>query len=707
MKKTLGFIFLLILSFSLFGYSSIVTNLHSNEINLLDNNSTGISVSYEMGRIEGEIITTKDGEYLQLSSEEYSLTGFVGEPQLPYSQKIIAVPLEAKVIINTKIISKEVITLTSLGFDNQIAPAQRSVAKCEDYSKIPFDKDVKIYNSSNYYSHISADVNEIGIFRGLRLFEVNYYPVSYSPSKNEITVINEAEVTVEFVGGNSIATQNLREKTRSRAFEGIYKSYVFNYQNTRSTLEQYPLGYVIVTPTNFLDTLEPFINWKKEQGYDVTILTTTVTGTTTTGIKNHIDNLWDNATPEAPAPSYLLIVGDTPQVPAYVGETGTGEPHVTDLNYVKMEGNDYLPEMYYGRFSATTTSQLANQVNKTLLYQKFEMSDPSYLNRATLIAGVDADYAPTHGNGTIYYGAENYFNSDHGLDVNAYYYPESGTSESSIYADINAGVGYLNYTAHGSQTSWADPSMSITNVNNFTNDEMYPVVVGNCCLTNHFDTPTCFGEAWLRAENGAVIYIGGTNNTLWNEDYWWSVGHFTPTNTAEPTYEDTDLGMFDALFHDNSESFVDWANSAGAMVFRGNMAVQASSSSSKNYYWEIYSIMGDPSLMPRIGVPATQNASYAGSILMGASSLEVTAAPYSYVSLTQDGEIIGTQLLNSSGFGTVSFNALNTPTAVKIVISHTDYRPHISTIAVLPAMVKTIQVLLFFLLIVMLLIFSP
>ena len=228
------------------------------------------------------------------------------------------------------------------------------------------------------------------------------------------------------------------------------------------------------------------------------------------------------ATPSNPAPSYLLICGDVAQVPAWDGDNDTDSDHVTDLPYVKLEGSDYLPEMYYGRFSATNTTELTTMINKTLMYERYEMPDPSYLERATLIAGVDDDWAPTHGNGTLNYGSQYYFNSAHAIDATTYPYPESGSSESSIFADINAGLGYLNYTAHGSGIAWYDPAFSISDVNNLTNVQQYPVVVGNCCLTNHFDTSTCFGEAWLRASNGAVIYIGGTNSTYWDEDYWWS-----------------------------------------------------------------------------------------------------------------------------------------------------------------------------------------
>ncbi len=682
-EKILLIVIILISSTMLLFADSAIVNNGDNEVSLSKNFETEISIDYKLNSISARDFSSKDGNFTQLYLDSFGLTGEIGNPQLPYSSKIIAVPEGAKVVTELNADSPLIINLNEIGLNNKIFPAQPSVSKSSKPEDIVFMIDDKIYNSAEFIPQTQVEVIELGYQRGMRLFEVNYYPVAYNPAKNTISIIQKATLDIQFVGADLVATQYLRDKTFSPAFEANYPSTIFNYRNNRSTLESYPLGYLLVAPSNYLDTLEPFIEWKTQQGYNVTILNASTIGATTTAIKSAIANIWNNASPENPAPSYLLICGDVAQVPAFTGTTDSG--HVTDLDYVKLEGSDYLPEMYYGRFSATSTSQLTTIVNKTLMYEKYEMPDPSYLERATLIAGVDGSWAPTHGNGTLNYGSQYYFNSAHDIDATTYYYPESGSSESSILADVNAGLGYLNYTAHGSETTWYDPSFTVSNVNSLTNVQQYPVVVGNCCLTNHFDTATCFGEAWLRASNGSVIYIGGTNSTYWDEDYWWSVGHFTPTSTANPTYAGTGLGMFDALFHENGEEYVNWVNSTGSMVYRGNMTVQGSSSTLKNYYWEIYSIMGDPSLIPMVGVPDAQTPDYANNLLLGATSLDVTAAPYSYVALTVDGVIIGTQLLGSNGSGTVNFPALTTPQSVRMVISRIDYQPYITDIQVISA----------------------
>ena len=53
-----------------------------------------------------------------------------------------------------------------------------------------------------------------------------------------------------------------------------------------------------------------------------------------------------------------------------------------------------------------------------------------------------------------------------------------------------------------------------------------------------------FWRSPLRADNkGAVGYIGGSNNTYWDEDYWWGVGNGTTPPTSNPTYAQTGLGF--------------------------------------------------------------------------------------------------------------------------------------------------------------------
>ncbi|MBW6514756.1 MAG: hypothetical protein K0B87_08380, partial [Candidatus Syntrophosphaera sp.] len=362
--------------------------------------------------------------------------------------------------------------------------------------------------------------------------------------------------------------------------------------------------------------------------------------------------------------------------------------HVTDLTYVRLQGTDYLPEMYYGRFSVSSATELTTIINKTLMFEKTTMPDLGYLGDVVMIAGADASYAPTYGNGQINYGTTHYFNPANGIDSDTYLYPASASSDAQVIANANEGRGYMNYTAHGSQTSWADPTFTVTNVNAMTNINKYGVWVGNCCLTNAFNySSPCFGEALIRKANGgAVAYIGGTNNTYWNEDYWWGIGYKTPIQAEPHPYSATSLGTYDAMFHTHAEAFTDWATTVGEANYMGNLAVQQSGSSRTNYYWEIYSIMGDPSLMPYFGVPTANAAVYPGQIYVGQTTYAISgAAPHSRIGLTMNGVTYGTGITDASGNLILPITPFTTAGTAKLVITAQNKVTVIADIPVLAA----------------------
>jgi len=661
---------------------SIILSQSPTAVQLLRETTDGLSVRYSIDQLDYQEIDTPQGKFTDFNIQHYASTNQSGMPRLPLQRQIIAVPEGATVaprIVNAR---RQTISLASRGIHYPIMPRQESVSKSADLSKISFEVNRDFYNRSIWTDYPSVSVEEIGYMRGVRLFALDFAPVRYNPALGEIEVILEAEVRVDFPGADLAATEALRARTYSPAFNGIYQKSLLNPIDTRATLNRYPMGYLIITPANFVTALQPFVDWKIKEGFNVTVATTDQTGSTANAIKSYLQNIWTNATTENPAPSYLMIVGDVAQVPSNTGTTGS---HVTDLTYVRLQGTDFVPEMYFGRFSATTPDQVTNQVNKTLMHEMYTMPSDAYLGDVVMIAGVDGSFGPTHANGQINYGINNYFNPAHGINSFTYMYPSSGSSDAQIVQNVSNGVGYVNYTAHGSETSWADPTFTVANINSLQNVNEYPVVVGNCCLTSAFNTGTCFAEAWLRAENkGGVIYIGGTNSTYWDEDYWWGVGYKPPVVSTGSPFIAGRTGAYDAFFHEHNEPFEDWANSVGAATFMGNMAVVQSNSTRINYYWEIYSVMGDASLIPYLGIPAENSAVLPQTMFLGMGSADIIADPHSYVAISMDGVLHGTGMVDASGNLSLSFIPFTEPGTAQIVITRSMRKPMIANLQVIP-----------------------
>ncbi|MDA3813483.1 MAG: C25 family cysteine peptidase, partial [Candidatus Cloacimonetes bacterium] len=664
--------------------NSINLSYSSTELELLRSNDNGLHMKLNMEEITSFDVITEEGAFSQINIGGFTHSKIIGAPKLPIIRKIISVPYGAEIsakALNYKTMKYQ---LQDFGINNPLLPAQLPVPKSADPSETVFSYNPKAYSKNQFTSNELISVEELGIMRGVRLFVVEVSPIQYNPVEGTILVLNNIEIQVDFIGGDHAQTQWERSRTYSPYFEASFANSIFNYSHARSRdqITQYPIKYVIISDPMFQTQLQPFIEWKTEKGFEVIEAYTDEpnVGNTTTSIKSFLQDLYDAGTPEDPAPSFVLFVGDVAQIPAWNGSTGS---HITDLNYVKLDGTDFVADMYYGRFSANNTTELQPQIDKTLEYEKYEMPDPSYLEEVVMIAGVDANFAPTHGNGQINYGTTNYFNAAHGILSHTYLYPLSGSSSAQIIQNVSDGIGYINYTAHGSSTSWSNPSFTIPNINSLQNEHKYGLAVGNCCLTNKFEVYTCFGEAWLRAENkGAIGYIGGTNSTYWDEDFWWGVGVGTPT--ANPTYESTGQGVYDGLFHDHGEDFTDWYTTAAGMIFNGNLAV-TEGGGMINYYWEIYSLMGDPSLTAYLGVPEENLATYPDVIFLGLDNIQITAEPYSYVSLTMDGVIHGNGLIDESGVISLDFEAFITPGMAKLVITRQNCQPLIDEIEVIPS----------------------
>ena len=99
-------------------------------------------------------------------------------------------------------------------------------------------------------------------------------------------------------------------------------------------------------------------------------------GNTTTSIHAFLKDMYDNPIDGVP-PTYLLIVGDVAQVPSF--STALSYNHITDMYYCEFDGGgDFLPEMYFGRLSATNAGDIEAQVNKTLTHEKYTFGDPSF-----------------------------------------------------------------------------------------------------------------------------------------------------------------------------------------------------------------------------------------------------------------------------------------------------------------------------------------
>ena len=650
-------------------------------------------------------------EFTTLTASGFSMQTNVGKPALPSLVNIIEVPLGDELTYTVESIICDTIDGATIGISDAIIPAQPSRRK-SDVTPLQLVKDEATYSSNAFCGAPMIELEAIGIARNRNLASVAFNPVRWNPVSNQLIVVKHLTISVRQRNADIAATKRMQQLYASPAFNS--SANVINALGSKDNHITAPLRYTIIAHSSFRGALDEFAAWKTRKGFLVDLVYTddANVGSTTTSIQSYLQGLYDNATTASPAPTYVLFVGDIEQVPAFVLTStpyyGSESQH-SDLSYCCWTGNDNLPDCYYGRFSAQNLSQLTPQISKTLMYEQYTFPDPSYLSTAALIAGVDGGYSSDnayhYGDPAMDYVAKTYITAANGFNNIVYYKNNTsfapngvtvtGSSQASSTAAAlrtlyNNGCGFVNYTAHGSETSWGDPSFTNSHVAQMTNNNKPMVMIGNCCLTNSFQIDACFGETLLRKGNnaGAVGYIGGSNSTYWTEDFYWTVGiRNNISNTCDPDYDANNLGMYDRLFHSHNETYDKWYLTMGAMVQAGNMAVQASSTGDgmKEYYWQIYHLMGDPSLMPYIhGQANTLTATVPSTAVIGSQTLSINTVPYAYIGFTdEDNNLICAAFANANGNANLNFQPLSNPGEYQIVITAQGYQPYYQTVNVI------------------------
>ena len=643
-----------------------------------------VSVSFTTGALSVENVSVPEGDFSAISLPDYGNSYVPGAPQLPQMCKMLQIPVCESVVATVVNAQYRDFDAAELGISFPVFPTQISAAKNGEVPPFAFDQTV--YSTDAFYALPLVQAEVAGVKRDVALANVYVSPVQYNPVTRKFRIYSRIDVEFTFENADMAATMAL-QKFASPMFSLNQDMVINKMQSERSEFQGTPIKYLIIGNPMFEsnEDLAEFVAWKRRLGYLVEVAFTSDAnvGTTTASIKNFIQNKYDNATDENPAPTFILLLGDREQLPAFNTQISS-ENHITDLYYATLTGNDFLPDCYYGRLSATNNQQLSNQIEKILMYEQYSMPDPSYLGNAVLIAGTDANWAPTHANGQVNYITSNYMNSSNPRYTNVMAHLYNCSSQAAqIRAEVSAGSGWTNYTAHGGEDCWADPVFNVSQVYQLQNTNKYGMMIGNCCISGHFNTAECFGEALLRAEKkGAMGYIGASNNTYWGEDFYWAVG-FRSNVTANPVYMANALGMYDKLFHTHDEDYSVWVSTIGGIMTGGNMAVQSSSSNAKQYYWEIYHCFGDPSVRTYMGIPSTMSVNASSVITTNSTSYAVHAAPYAYVAFTHNANLVFSAFADATGDVTFSFPSPLEEGEYELVALGQNYIPYFQDVMVI------------------------
>lgn len=688
---------------------------------------TNLKASFSFSTITAEDYTSERGTFSWLSMANTVIGGNEGEPQIPVINQLIAVPFGAQPRIEITSYSTTDYRLEDLGI-HSLVPRQPSVRKDKRPEDVPFVMNEAAYQTRGLHSEPTAAVSVEGTMRGVQLGTMTIEPVSYDPVNNTLRVFNDIEVEVHFDGADAQATEDMLLRTYSPAFDNVYAQLFNNRAITdvytdHPDLYNTPVKMLVICYSGFKNNsaLESWLQWKLQKGYHVDIFYTDQTGTTASAIASFIKTKYNASVSAGNAYTYLIVIGDTGQVPQYMTKT-VDESCASDLGYSSVNfsssTSNYFPDMYYSRMSVENTTHLTNYINKVLTYEKYEFTDGgNYLNNVILVGGWDSNWTARVAKPTINYATNYYFkssNTTYGGFENGTISATVSTSSSQgyagtnngVYNGINNGVCFLNYTAHGDKQEWYQPKMTAAHVATLTNTGKYFFGVGNCCLTGNFNntsttyspgsaigTNACFAETMIRVPNaGAIAYVGCSPYSYWYEDFYWAVGAHSYSAGNYPTQSASSNGVYDIMFNDQ------YWNSASSLMYLGNLAVQqavtngntnsgitdGNCNNSAHYYFQFYHTFGDGSVMPYITKPEVNTVTIPSTVTPGTTSITVNALADSYVAVTDNSSVIyGVAEANSSGVATVNFtNAIPSSGTLYVVVTRQQYQPYFGTISI-------------------------
>jgi len=541
-----------------------------------------------------------------------------GQPELPTVTTFYAVEPGKTFSVNVTIQESEVIENVNIiplkGYEN-------------DLSGIIEKSDV--YQQNKLFPENIATISEPMVMRDMVMVQVGLTPFQYNPVTEELIVIQSAEI--ELIESGEVDAPFIPAKP-SKEFEQFYESLIVNYETLDRDFDDYQRPSILyVLPSNIgnlFSTIEALMDWKERVGYEVNYVSSSAVVNSTSALKNYIEDAyetWDNP------PTHVNIVADASgsySIPAF-NETWSVSNGETDHPYTTLEGGDQFPEVFIGRLSFSSSSDLQTIVSKTLGYESNPYMNENWFQRACLVgdpntSGISCVITNEHINEILdVVGFE---------EVNTVY---SGSFPSQMTSGISEGISFFNYRGYYGVSGFGS-----SNVNQTSNGFMLPVATVITCGTGSFGYGEALSESFIRAgtstnPKGSVACIG------------------TATTATHTMFNNiVDMGFYYGALIENIES-------AGGALMYGKMMLYKNYPSNPNNYCDIFSawnnLMGESSLQMWSDYPEMTTVDHAYAVTKGTNFIDIsvstTIAPVedAWVTILMDGEIFESGYTNTAG----------------------------------------------------------
>ncbi len=632
-----------------------------------------------------------DGTYDILSIENLRSYGKPGAPLLPYKAVTILLPAGEE-IVNVQVIDTQWEVLGVKTFPRPGSP----VAPLSSREQAELTANPEYYNSESFYPSDIISSIQNGFLRGYGLGNFLLHPVRWNPQTGDTEQLSsiKLEITTESTYRAVEALDNLKTNYSTVKSINSITDDVENlrtYSNALDELDEIPGGFLIICDEAQSDVWAEYVQFKNSRGMVTTLLTTQDIYAEYAGVdnaekvRNAIIDYYQNHDVEA-----VLLAGDVSDVPYrgfYIYDNGYTDYNMpSDLYFAGLDGtwnddgddrwgevgeDDLYQEIIIGRAPTTNDAMVETWISKQIMFQTEPVVDE--ITQAIMV-GEDLGWVAWGGEykDEVRLGSTNHGYTTEGFSddwtVGTLYDMDAIWTVPQLFADLNAGVTYVNHLGHANVTyalKATNPDINETDLTNDGINHNFYLGYSQGCYCGAFEQNSIC-ELWTTIETGAFAFIA-------NSRYGW--GNLYDTDGPSQHY---DREFFDAIFGEE----IYMTGDANRDSKHDNIPI-INEACMRWCFYEI-TLFGDPTIDLYSGPVETMTVNAPPAFVIGEADLNITVQGLegAIVAVSQDNVLLSVAETDANGLASVPMEIPELG-SLQIVITAHNYLPFESEILVI------------------------
>lgn len=472
---------------------------------------TGYFIEYEIPPFYEDTVIVNNNVFSVINFEnddDFFEMDYKGLPCLPFKSLNLQIPLNIRFIepiINYAVFEEYEI----YNLEYPYLPAQDFERNQDNYN---LQIDTIFYESDEWYGFVNggAELSSVYNYNGSAGITVNLYPIAYNPTSNSIRI--PSRIIVELPN----LPLNLLTPCKHSLFDTYWHNY---YADDRRVFKG---NLAIFTHSDYEIALYPYMEYKRNCGYNVDLYTNENNWSDPTILRNKIKEIYDEDNEQGL--DYVLIVGSPTQIPYSTGNTTENNNIPTDIYYACLEEQDIeveplTPDILVGRWPATNQQDVVNIIEKTIRFEELVGQTYERAGKVALFSGID-NYARWFAKDINIFSniLENYNFCTETYDGRAF---SNNETFNLLNEELENNLWMMIYSGHGSPNRilLTPEYLEYYDIRFLPYSDISPISFFFACLTNssyhnYLSTNKTIAMQWILEQNrGGVASFGATTTT--------------------------------------------------------------------------------------------------------------------------------------------------------------------------------------------------